>query len=366
MKRIIGFIICLCVIFNICGCKKSTVNENEVLKKFNIEKTTKVVEAYMKASMKNDTSKMDALYSKDFAKKVQDKKPNNVIITGYMLQEVSQSGDMGIIKVRVTKTSSETSYAQLETDTFKVIKEGENYKIKDLDNINEKEVFVTQNQIRIRLKDKAKTLLVTNFRGMPKYYYAREDTAKSNMLKVSLEEYGNMALTYEGTVQAIATKGKNPLIEVVHYEEAMMTQGGTSGSQSSGDSGGGKPSGEVELAPEKPLAKENVPIDIISDGVINNMVFSENERLLAVQYTKNNLGTSIKVYKVKNGELIPFKFDKNYPMDKLDVTIDSFQKEALVYNVVAKEQFKNDDSIRNMVGKWELDVKKFNIKRSVE
>lgn len=366
MKKLIGFIICIFIVFNICGCRKSKINEQEVLKKFNIEEASKTVDTYMKASMKNDVREMDMLYSNEFSKKTQEKNPNNIIITGYSFDEVSQSGEMGIIKVKVTKTNKDTPYAQLETDTFKIIKEKGSYKIKDLDSVNEKEVFIKGSQIRIRIKDKAKTLLVTNFQGMPKYYYTREDQAKSNMLPVSLDTYGNMALTYGGTAQAIATKGKNSFIEIVHYEEAMMTQAGGKSDQGSEQNAAANPNEPVEVAPEKPVAKEIVSIDIIENGTIDNMVFSEDEKLLAVQYTKNNIGTSIKVYRQKNGEVIPFKFDKNYPMGKLDVKIESFGKDGLIYNVTVKEKFKDDKSIKNMIGKWKLDTKKYKISKAAE
>lgn len=361
MKKLFCYIICLCIIFNMSGCKKSSLSGSDALKKFDIDKATKTVESYIKAEMKNDTTKMDSLYSKDYKKKTEDKKPNNVIITGYKLSEITQSGDMGIIKVKINKLNTQSTFAQLENGDFKVVNEKGTYKIKESSSSNEKEVFALGKQLRIRLKDKAKTSLVTSMEGIPKYYYSQEDKAKSNMLPVSLDQYGIIALTYEGTAQAISTKGKNSFIEIVHYEEAMMTQGG----MDKGSSGGGEAQqggGEVNIAPEKPLSKEIVPMDVLQDGVVDNMIFSQDEKLLAVQYTKSAIGTSIKIYKHKTGEQVEFDFNKNYPMDKVDVTIESYPKEGLIYMVKAKEKYKDDSGVKAIAGRWILDTDKFKVK----
>lgn len=363
MKKLFCYIICFCIIFNLSGCKKSSLGESSVLNKFNIEKAAKTVESYIKASMKNDVSAMDSLYSKDYKKKTEDKKQSNLVITGYKLSEVTESGNEGIIKAKITKINTQAAFAQLEEADFKVIKEKKDYKIKEIDNKNESEIFPEGKQLRIRMKDKAKTLLVTNMDGIPKYYYAQEDKAKSNMLPVSLDQYGIMALTYEGTAQAISTKGKNSFIEIVHYEETMMTQGGAD--KSGGESGGGagqQQGGEVNLAPEKPIAKEIIPVDILSDGVVDYMVFSQDEKLLAVQYTKSGAGTSIKIYKHKTGQQADFDFNKTYPAEKVDIIIDSFPKKGLVFTVKPKDKYKDDSGVKAIVGKWQLDTEKFKVK----
>lgn len=366
MKKLFCYIIGFCIIINFSGCKKSSLGESSVLKKFDIEKATKTVESYLKASMKNDASAMNNLYAKDFKKKTEDKKQSNLIITGYKLSEVTESGNMGIIKANIIKVNTQLPFTQLEESDFKIIKEKESYKIKEIDNKNESEVFAEGKQLRIRMKDKAKTLLVTKMDGIPKYYYSQEDKAKNNMLPVSLDQFGIMTLTYGGTAQAISTKGKNSYIEIVHYEEAMMTQGGTD--KSGGESGGGtqQQGGEINVAPEKPIAKEIVPVDVLSDGVVDNMIFSQDEKLLAVQYTKNGIGTSVKIYKHKTGELVKFDFNKTYPIEKVDVIIDSFPKKGLIYNVKPKDKYKDDSGVKAIIGKWQLDTEKFTVKMPAE
>ena len=364
MKKIILLILGIIITTTFSGCKKNTLNGTSVIKKFDIEEASKTVDAYMKADIKNDVPGMDKLYSSSFVKKIENKVISNVIITGYKFDQIMQTGQLGQIKVKVTKLNPTAVYASLETYTFKVIKESNQYKIKDIETKNEKETFVSGSGIRLRSKDDAKTLLVTNFDGMPKYYYEQKDKAKTNMLPVDLSAFGVTALTYEGTSQALSTKGNNAYIEVVHYDESMMTQGGTGmqggGTEGSGGSGGaGGSQGETNIAPEKPLAKEIVPIDIISGGIINNMVFSEDEKYLAVQYVKSSGDTSIRMYKNKTGEQIPFEFEKNYPMDKVNVLINIFDKNGLVYTVTPKATNSNDPAIKDIVGKWQIDTKKF-------
>ena len=367
MRKIILLIIGIILTTTFLGCRKTTLNGTAVLKKFDIEEASKTVDAYMKADMKNDVAGMDKLYSSSYKKRTEDKILNNIIITGYKFDQTMQAGKLGQIQVKVTKLNTIGTYAILDTYTFKVIKESNQYKIKDIETKNEKESFVSGNGVRLRSKDDAKTLLVTNFDGMPKYYYEQKDKAKTNMLPVDLSAFGVIAMTYEGSSQAISTKGKNAYIEVVRYDESMLTQGGTSPQGGGeGGAGGAGGQGETNIGPEKPLAKEIVPIDIINDGIINNMVFSEDERYLAVQYVKSNGDTSIRVYKNKTGEQVPFEFEKNYPMNKVDVLINIFDKNGLVYTVNPKASYANDSSLKDIVGRWQLDTKKFKPNRLKE
>lgn len=375
MKRIFCGIICICMLIGTFGCSKSHVEQGEVVKKFDIEKAINVINKYMIASMKNDKATMENLYSDALKKDNKAESQEYVIINGYKFDEINQSQDMADINVKVTKINTKTSYSSLETQNFKVKKEKGQYKIKSIDIKNESETFsaIGKNnlssagkQIRVRFSNNVNTGLITNLQGIPQYFYTQDDKAKVNKIPVANKDFGIIALGYGGSSEVITTKGENTFIEIAYFDESMVTQGSAGGA--SGDGGGaagtkGADGGAAESKPEKPISKNIIPIDIIPGAVINNVVFSQDEGYLAVQYSKSNLGNSIKIYLNKNGKIIPFKFESKYPMDKVDVKIVNFAEDGLIYNITPLKGHGNDASIKDVVGTWQIDMKKYKTKK---
>ncbi|WP_010235278.1 hypothetical protein [Clostridium arbusti] len=373
MKRILCGIICICMLLSTFGCNKGNVEQGEVMKEFNIEKAIEVINKYMAASMKNDNNEMEKLYNKSLKKDNKLDNKQNVIINGYKFDEVNQAQDMADINVRVTKINTQTSYSSLETQDFKVKKEKGQYKISSIDITNESETFsalgrnntsFNGKQIRVRFSSNVDTSLVTNLQGVPRYFYTQDDKARATKIPISNSEFGIIALTYEGTAEAITTRGDNPFIEVIHFNESMVTQGDSQDSSGSGSSSndGGSSEG-MESKPETPIGMEIVPMDVIPGATINNMVFSQDERYLAIQYSKANLGNSIKIYLNKNGKVISFKFENKYPMDKVDLKIINFVEDGLIYKVTPIKGKENDQSIKDIIGNWQIDMKKYKPKK---
>ncbi|WP_026881791.1 hypothetical protein [Clostridium akagii] len=361
MKKIFCIILIIFLFLTPTACSKGISSPSSILKKFDIDDATKTVNFYMNDIMKKDISAASKLYASEFKKSNSEKNEQDVTVNGYLFDEITQSGDMGVIKVKVNKINNKTPYASLETETFKVVKEKNLYRIKSIDTENEKEIFVGENnsaQIRIRSKNNIKTNLLTNFDGMPKYYYVQEDKARNNKIPISVGQYGLIGISFDGSSGFVTTKGKNPYIEVINLDESMMTQGGT-GSQGSGDSGGDAGgAGQTpknEMAPETPVGKELVPLEVIPDAVIENTIYSQDNRYLVVQFTKNNSGSTLKMYKCKDGEGAGFDFEKNYPMEKVDVKIVNFVKKGLIYQVTPKQDYVKDKSIKSIIGTWQID-----------
>lgn len=372
MKKTLSIILMLLLLLSM-SCSKNNVEQNTILGKFNIDKAIKTVDDYMIAVMKNDVNLQNKLYSSKLKKISDTKNRENLIVSGYKFDEITQAGDMGIMQVKVSEINSNVPYASLKTETFKVIKEDNSYRIKGIDTQNEKELFVSginNDQIRLRTKNNVKTNLVTNFDGMPKYYYSQNDKTKNEKIPISMDEFGLVGLSYDGNSGFITTKGKNPYIEIVNFDESMATQGGTSGTsgqgQGGGTSGAGTGSGggstENDIVPEKPIGKEIVSLDVIPNAIIKNSIYSLNNRYLVIQYSKNNSGNTLKMYKCKDGDDIPFDFEKNYPIDKVDLTIINFVKSGFIYRVTPRAAYVNDKSLKNIVGTWEIDTDKFKVK----
>lgn len=369
MKKILLGLICILIVINSTACNKTHVSQSKEIKEFNIQDAFSVVNRYMGASMQNDINEMSSLYSSKFKKDNVQNIDKDVIISGYSYDEVNQAQSMADIYVRVTKINTKIPYTSLEMQDFKVIKEKGKYKIKSIDIQNQSESFEVHSgnnnlsvlngrQIRIRFKSSVQTKLVTNLQSIPKYYYTQEDKARIDKIPVSTDGFGISTISYGGTSQIITTTGSNPFIEVVHFDESMATQGGGESSGSGGSGAGGSSGGpsESQMQPETPIGKEIMPIDIIPGAAINNVKFSQDEKYTAIQYSKANLGNSIRIYLNKNGKLISFKFEDNYPMDKVDVKMINFVEDGLVYSVTPRNGQKDESSTKNIDGIWQLNV----------
>ena len=66
------------------------------------------------------------------------------------------------------------------------------------------------------------------------------------------------------------------------------------------------------------------------------MTFSLDEKFLLVQYIKENMGKYIRVYKVDNGDMIPVNFEKDYPIEKVQIVFSSFGEDTMTYEVIPK------------------------------
>ena len=129
-------------------------------------------------------------------------------------------------------------------------------------------------------------------------------------------------------------------------------------SKSSDQSEGG---GSDVMAKEKPIGKELIPIDLLLNCKVEFMTFSLDEKFLLVQYNKENTGKYIRVYKVDNGDMIPVDFEKDYPIDKVQIIFSSFGEDNMTYEVIPKSN--GNSSETDIIGKWKLDLKRFYVNK---
>ena len=238
---------------------------------------------------------------------------------------------------------------------LKLLKMELNYKISEVTSIPQKEAFVEGIGIRFRDKKNVKTNLIIDKAGLPKYAYSRDDGAQLYKIMVPIKEFSSINFSYEGDKLAVSTYNKNSFIGVVNIDESLAVQGdaGKSGEQSS--QGGGS---DV-IAKEKPIGKELIPIDLLLNCKVEFMTFSLDEKFLVVQYIKENMGKYIRVYKVDNGEMIPVNFEKDYPIEKVQIIFSSFGEDTMTYEVIPKPNVNSSEA--DIIGKWKLDLKNFTV-----
>jgi len=356
LKKILSCLLILFYVLSFTGCSKKEEEEKPKVNAFEIKTAGNVVESYMNFIMKEDYENGKKLYTKDLFLKVASMPIGDMKIKGYNVIESNEVGRSGVFKVRVTRTAMSSSMSALDEYSIKVVKDGVDYKISEVASIPQKEAFVEGIGIRFRDKKNIKTNLIIDKAGLPKYAYSRNDGAQLYKMIVPTKEFSSINFSYEGDKIAVSTYDKNSFIGVVNIDESLAVQGngGKSGEQSSGG-------GSDVIAKEKPIGKELIAVDLLLDCKVEFMTFSLDEKFLVVQYTKENAGKYIRVYKVESGEMIPVNFEKDYPVEKVQIIFSSFGKDSMTYEVIPKPNINSSEA--DVIGKWKLDLKKFTVNK---
>ncbi|GCD09243.1 hypothetical protein [Clostridium tagluense] len=355
MKKILSCLLIIFYILSFTGCAKKESEEKAKVNAFEIKSAANVVDNYMSFLMKEDYENGKKLYTKELSKKNDQVKLNDVKIKGYKVTESNEVGRSGVFKVRVTRTSIVSSLCSLDEYSIKVVKDGAEYKISEINNMPQKEAFIEGVGIRYRDKKNVKTNLIIDVAGFPKYVYSRDDSAQLYKIMVPLKEFSPMNFSYEGEKLAVSTYNKNSFIGIVSIDESLAVQGdaGKSGGQSS--QGGGS---DI-IVKEKPIGKELIPLDLLFNCKVEFMTFSLDEKFLLVQYTKENMGKYIRVYTVENGDMIPVNFEKDYPIEKVQIVFSSFGEDSMTYEVIPKSNINSSET--DIIGKWKLNLKDFTV-----
>lgn len=377
IKKISLCVLIFCLIFSFTACKKQQQGKIQGdTSEFEIKVAQNVVDVYMKALMRDDIEGAKKLYSKELAQKTQESGKSYLKVKGYSIEETSEVGRSGFFRVKVARMSLDKPVATLDESSIKVIKEGAEYKINEVKNETEKEAFEENGTLRVRSKNNLKTNLLIDTSGFPQYAFSKDDKGNLSKQPVPRNNFSVMNFGYEGERIAVSTYDKDSYVGIIKIDESMATQGGGGGDGGGGDGGGegqgqgqGQPGEKSEggqggannMVREKPIGKEMTSLDLLKDAKIEFMTFSEGEKFILVQYTKSDKGRCIRVYNTDSGELIPVKFEEKYPYGKVEVVFSSFDKDVLNYEVIQKDM--NDKTLQEQVGKYQVNLKEFKVKR---
>jgi hypothetical protein len=357
LKKVLSFLLILVYIFSFTACKKEEKEEAPKVNGFEIKTASNVVESYMNFIMKEDYENAKKLFTKDLFRKASNMPISEIKVKGYKATESNEIGRSGVIKVRTTRTSMAHSLSSLDEYTIKVVKDGAEYKVSEVSSTPQKEAFVEGLGIRFRDKKNIKTNLIIDKAGLPKYVYSRDDAAQLYKILVPTKEFSSINFDYEGGRLAISTYNKNSFIGIVNIDESLAVQGAAQKEQDQQSQGGGS---EV-IAKEKPIGKELISVDLLMNCKVDFMTFSLDEKFLLVQYIKEDLGKCIRVYRVDNGESIPINFEKDYPIEKVQIIFSSFGEDAMIYEVIPKSSLNSSEA--DIIGKWKLNLKNYTIQK---
>lgn len=351
----------------LAGCGSSKKEESkESSESFDMKAATNVTDTYMKYLTKEDIENSRKFYSKDLLKNAVSQENKSLRIFGYNLTDTSEVGKLGIFKMRVARADIIKPFASLDEYSIKIIKEGSDYKISETNNTVQKEAFIEGNKIRLRNKNNVNTNLIVDIGSIPNYTFSKNDKSNIDKIQVPKTKFSMINFSYGGESLAIATEDKDSYIAIVKIDESLAVQSGKEDQEKGGKGGdtgaGGAEGGGKAGGQEKPIGKEITSVDLLRDSKIEFMSFSPEEKHITVQYTtKPGIGHCLRVYKIDGGDLIPFKFEEKYPLDKVEVMFSSYDKETLNFDVVPKKS--GDKSITDITGKWQLSLKDFKAKK---
>ncbi|MDF2881177.1 MAG: hypothetical protein K0R54_1734 [Clostridiaceae bacterium] len=342
-----------------CSNANKQSNNQKKENKFDIKTATNVADTYMKYLMKEDTENAKKLYSKELLQKSDTKIDTDLKIKGYNVIDVTEMGKSGLFKIRVTRVNLKKAYTCLDEYTIKVEKEENDYKISETKDVVIAEAFNERNQIRYKNKNNVKTNLIIEMTSIPTYAIPKDDDSNVNKEIVPRNGFGPINFAYNGDMLCVTTQSEDAYSSIVKIDETLAVQGDEGKKQGDTQKKSDSENTEGTNVREKPIGKNITNVDIIKSCTIEFMTFSMDEKFLLIQYNKPGAGRFIRVYKTDSGDLIPFKFEKNYSIDTVDTVFSSFDKGVLNFDVVEKGGADKAKAAANIIGKWQLNLKTF-------
>lgn len=355
-KKTIALILLFIFFMGTIGCGKTSKKsggQEAAKSEFDLKTALNVADTYMKYIMKNDVENAKKLCSTDLVEKSKMMPPEELIIRGYNFTDVSEMGKSGFFKTKVIRSSMTKPYACLDEYSLKVKKVGNEYRVVETKDVVMKEVFSDNNSIRIKNKDEVKTNLVYNMESLPNYMVPKKDKSNLNKEVVDKSDYGPMTIGFGGNMVGMSTKGENSFTALITIDETLAVQG-EKDQQNKGEQ---ENAAEPQLIKEKPIGKNLSGIDIVKGDYVDFITFSQDEKFILTQYRNKNKNNYIRVYYIESGELIPFDFEKQFPIEKTSVRFIGFDKDTLNFEVAANSG--SDKSASMMIGKWQLNLKDF-------
>lgn len=335
------------IIFLFVGCGKKEESTKGFDFQLNSAKT--VVNNYFKYVALKDKNNAKLLLSEDLAKEVEF--DNNLFLWGYKFDEITQIGNTGLLKVSAVESSYDKTYSALSHYKIKVEKIKGDYKITEINNKLSREVFKVESMIRLKKEEEVETNLLLNKSSIPKYARSKDMEAKTYNMEVSLYNFGPISLSYSGEMAVFSTiNGKDTYYALTFIDYSEPTSESQGGDKSESDSRG-------RDFIEKPIGKKIVPLDYLVGSKILFETFSLDEKYVIIGY-KKEVGSSIRLYYTLSGNIIPVKLENIFPLDKYDISYSSCDKESIYFHVSTIS-----GEIDNMVGKYKMDLKDFNILR---
>lgn len=355
-KLLINILLISAIILIFTGCKSNN-NENPQVNIFNPTAAMDIAKEYLDNISVGDISKANELCAQELLNENKIISEGTSKIIAYNVDKLIESYDSIYVMFNVLRSSDSEPKCDLDSLAIKVSKVKDDYKITEVKAANKKQIFVKNNGLRIIEDGAGASQLVISLSNMPKDVYPRDNKIMLYKQPSPLEEFGIISLSYTGQKIAISTIGnEDTFISIGYLNESTEVQGKVSEGQSSNEA---KLNQDLQDLLEKPIAKKIVAADLLKNVKIENMIFSQEENNLIVEYTEKSAVKRVKIYKTEDGELVSTNIDTMFPNEKYNVALDGLDKNSIYINVSAIE--KNKDINTDILGTYKVDLETLDI-----
>lgn len=368
MKKRNLFKYCLLIIMSfslLSACTKKENNEPANIDLFNPKEAVKVAESYLNYIKDNNLEEANKLCTEQLISKNKEISTGTSRIIAYAPDNLIESSGSAYALFNVIRNSSSEPKCDLDNYAIKVLKIDDEYKIDEVKSMNKKQVFVRNKSLRIIGEDGGKSDLILTLNNLPKDVYVSENKIMLYKEKTPSDTFGPVSLGYKGQKVAISTVGDNrAFLSIAYIEESKAAQGqsGEAGA-TAGANQNSNISSDLEELIDKPIAKKVIPLDILDNVKIENLVFSKEEGYLIVEYANSNGLNRINVYKTADGEFVKLKFNEMFPEDKYNINLKSFDKSEITVEVSGKEG--RSDINSDVIGEYKANMEVEEVKKNI-
>ena len=174
-------------------------------------------------------------------------------------------------------------------------------------------------------------------------------------------EYGNT-----GQKVAISTTdGERSYVGIVEVDESVntSTQSSNQSSQGSNQGQNSQDNGQnqsEEIYFDELVGKSIDTIDVYSNVVLKNIVFSKDDAYVAVIYDNEDSVTKFKFYKV-SGEIVGLNLDSIFAQNKYNLIYKDYKDNEVYFDVTGVRNA--DDIVESLLGSYKVSTKDFKVSK---
>ncbi|GAA0086075.1 head-tail adaptor protein [Clostridium sp. CTA-7] len=365
-KLTICFLLIIMSFYLLSACTKKENNREAKIDLFSPKTAVDVAETYLNFVKENNMDMANSLCTDSLLSRNKEITTGTSRIVSYEPDNLIESTGSAYATFNVVRNSPTEAKCDLDNYAIKVVKVGNEYKIDEIKSMNKKQVFVRNNSLRIIGEEGGKSDLILNLNNLPKDVYIKENRIMLYKEKAPVEAFGPISVGYKGQKVALSTIGNNKtFLSIAYIEESKATQAAqpSQADQGSSKAGGADASKSIEEVLDKPIVKKVVPLDILDNAIVKNLVFSKEEGYLIVEYLNSNKLNRINIYNSAQGDLVKIKFNEMFPEDKYNVELKSFDKNTITVKVSGKEG--RNDINSDVTGEYKVNMEAEEVKKNI-
>lgn len=348
IKKIVsGFLILTTTI--LISCNKADNKQDVALDLFDVMEGRQLAQDYLKEIRNGNVSFAKNLCTPELIENTSDFSEGISNITGFQLDKSVIGNNFGYFIFNVVRDSSKEPKSDLEKYTIKVKRDGDDYKIDDVLAESQRELYIKDNALRIIGEKGGKSSLVISLNNIPKDTYIRKNKLMLYKDEVPNDDFGKVILGFTGQKVAVSTvKDNDSFICIVYIDEALMEDGSQMVSFGGATNGTQAPMADLI---ESAVSRQLVSVDLLEKTKIDDFVFSKDDDILAINYTKENGNQRANLYDTADGTMLKTRLKDYFEDDIYNIKVKYFENDSVIFNV-----YKSDNSIDDKTGEYNLDL----------